>query len=158
MKSRLLFILPFLLTTFLSAQKKKEIKKYGIQSAVTTESQGDKSFVDSKELFGSDGRTAEHISYDKNGKLKKTLRYKYNEKGKISEEQEFDENNELKETRRFTYNSLDEKSGELVLDKSGTQVKKIVYLYDNRGLRTERRMFDANNRLISVKKTEYKFK
>ncbi len=56
------------------------------------------------------------------------------------------------------YDPAGEKTEELVQDKDGKQVKKIKYAHNSKGLKTEKKTYDANNNLISTKKISYTYR
>ena len=90
-----LFIMTLLISCFFcQAQKKKDIKKAGIKTITTTETQGTKSFNDSKVTYDAGGNIIEEINYDKEGNLKSTKKFKYNKDGDPIEETEYDEKSE----------------------------------------------------------------
>ena len=146
--------------SFLSsfAQKKKEVKKYGIRTASSTKTVGTKTVKDEKLSFNTSGLLTEEIKYDEEGALVSITRYKYNSEGDVIEETEYDEKNSLIEKRTTKYNVLSQKTEELIIDKDGKQVKKIIYTYDSKGLRTEKKTYDAGNRLVITKKIVYGYK
>lgn len=141
-----------------SAQKKKDIKKAGIRTITTTETQAAKTFSDSKVTYDANGNIIEEINYDKEGNLKSTKKFKYNKEDDPIEEIEYDEKNAVKEIRLTKYNSLGEKTEEQYLDKDKKQFKKYVYTVDAKGFKTERKHYDATNTLISTKKYAYGYK
>lgn len=156
--TRIFTSLLILLSFMSNAQKKKELRKYGIKSLVITDTQGNKVITDSKIIYNSLGLPVEETNYDKNGALKTITKYKYNTSGDVTEELEYDEKNNLKEKRTFKYNALEEKTEELITDSTGKQIKKIVYTYDSRGFKTTKQVYDGNNVLISSKKMIYSTK
>jgi hypothetical protein len=157
--NKLKYILPLALVLFLVnfsvAQKKKELKKYGIRNITVTETHGSKTVNDSKTTYDSNGEVIEEINYDKEGAVKTTVKYKNNKDGDVIEESEYDDKNALKEKRQYKYNGLGEKVEELVTDKDNKVIKKSVYTYDSKGFKTEKKTYDANNNLISSKKYTY---
>jgi hypothetical protein len=64
----------------------------------------------------------------------------------------------LKEKKQYKYNGLGEKTEELVTDKDGKVLKKVIYSYDARGLKADKKTYDAGNNLVSVKKYAYSYK
>src|ERR1700741_499661 len=90
--------------TFLTAQKKKEVKKFGIRSVTVTETEAGKTITDTKTSFDSNGEVSEEVNYDKSGALKSTTQYKYNKNGDPVEETEYDDKKQLKEKRIIKYN------------------------------------------------------
>ncbi len=158
-KIKSIFTIAFLtLCFFCQAQKKKDIKKAGIKTITTTETQGTKSFNDSKVTYDAAGNIIEEINYDKEGNLKSTKKFKYNKDGDPIEETEYDEKNTLKEIKLTKYNALGEKTEEQYLDKDKKQFKKYIYTFSAKGFKTERKHYDANNVLISTKKYAYGYK
>jgi hypothetical protein len=138
-----------------NSQKKKEIKKYGIKTVVSTETRGGKTINDSKTTFNSAGLATEEIKYDTDGNLKSITKYNYTTSGEVLEEMEYNAKNDLTEKRIYKYNALDEKIEELTLNANGKQLKKIIYTYDKRGLRTAKFTYDAGNNLVVTKRTTY---
>lgn len=57
----------------------------------------------------------------------------------------------------FTYNRNGDKSAEVTMDASGKVLKKSIYTYDTKGLKSERKTFNGENVLESTKKYEYTF-
>jgi YD repeat-containing protein len=141
-----------------NAQKKKDIKKAGIKTITTTETQGTKTFNDSKVTYDGSGNIIEEVNYDKEGNLKSTKKFKYNKDGDPIEETEYNEKNAIKEICLTKYNSLGEKIEEMYLDSNKKQVKKYVYTFDSKGFKTERKCYDGINTLISTKKYIYGYK
>ena len=158
-RRRYLFItIGFILVLCLSAQKKKEIKKYRIKTATSTKTLGNKQLKDEKLTFNADGLLTEEIKYNEVGEFVSVTRYKYNAEAEVTEESEFDENNVLIEKRTTKYNLLSQKIEERVTDKNGKQVKRFTYAYDAKGLRTEKKTYDGKNNLSVTKKIVYGYK
>ncbi len=157
-RSSFLIIVLLISCLFCQAQKKKDIRKAGIKTITTTETQGTKSFNDSKVTYDANGNMTEEINYDKEGNLKSIKKFKYNKDGHLIEETEYDEKKDLKEVRLTKYNSLGEKTEEQYLDKDKKQFKKYIYTFSAKGFKTERKHYDANNTLISTKKYAYGYK
>ena len=159
LKLKIYFVIVLSLTSLVfSAQKKKEIKKYGIKTVSSTQTQGSRTIKNSQLTYNSNGQLAVEILYDEEGRLLSTTKYKYNSEENVVEETEHDEKNVLKEKRTMKYNALSQKTEELVADKDGRQIKKFTYTYDSKGLRTEKKTFDANNTLMISKRVVYTFK
>lgn len=140
------------------AQSKKDIKKNKIGSLTVTETSGSKTINDSKTTYDENGEVIEKSEYNKDGILKKTMKYKMNNLGDVVQEEEYDEKNSLKEKTIISYNASGDKKDELVYDSNNKLVKKHVYVYDKKGLKTERKTYDASGKLISSKKYTYTFK
>lgn len=148
----------FLSVAIVAAQKKKEIKKYGIRSVTTTDTRSGKTVNDSKVTYDGSGEVIEEVNYDKEGVLKSTLKYKYNKDGDALEESEYDEKGILKEKKTYKYNAMGEKVEELVTDKDNKVLKKVIHIYDSKGLKIEKKTYDGNNVLLSSKKISYGYK
>lgn len=140
------------------AQKKKEVRKFGIRTVISTKTVGTKTVNDEKLSFNNAGLLTEEIHYDDNGLLTSYTKYRYNLSEDVIEESEYDKNNVLIEKRTMLYNSLAQKTEERVTDKNGKQLRRFIYAYDAKGLRKEKRTYDANNVLIVTKKIAYTFK
>jgi hypothetical protein len=50
---------------------------------------------------------------------------------------------------------MEQKTEEQFLDGNGKQIKKHTFTYTANGLKSEKKIFDANNTLISTKKYVY---
>lgn len=153
-----LFFISLFFFNFSSAQKKKEIKKFGIKSVTVTETKAKKTIIDSRCTYNSMGQLIIEVKYDSEGQLNSTTKYKYNTDGEVIEETEYDSRNGLTEKRTSTFNSFNQKIAELTVDKNGKQIKKSVYTYNTKGLRSEKKVYDGGNTLISTKKASYEFK
>jgi len=140
------------------AQKKKEIKKYGIRTVTSTKTLGAKTIKDEKLSYDKNGQLTEEIKYGEEGEVVSVTRYRYNAEGDVVEEAEYDGKNSLVEKKTIKYNVLLQKSEELVTGKDGNQIKKITYSYDAKGLRAEKKTYDANNVLVTTKKIVYGYK
>jgi hypothetical protein len=78
---------------------------------------------------------------------------RYDQLGNITEEMEYKLG---KVTKHFTYkyDSANNKIQETELDASGKKIRVSLYVYSN-GLRTEKTVYDGNNRLLSRKTYKY---
>lgn len=161
MKIPLKYVIVFLLSLAVlssGAQKKKEIKKYGIKTITSTKTQGTKILKDEKLTYNSSGLLIEEIKYDDQGNQAFITRYKYNIDEDVTEENLYDSKNVLTEKRVMKYNILSQKMEERVSDKAGKQIKRFTYVYDSKGLRTEKKTYDAANVLVTTKKIVYGYK
>jgi hypothetical protein len=61
----------------------------------------------------------------------------------------------LKEKRVMKYDLMEQKTEEQFLDGSGKQIKKHLFTYTANGLKSEKKVYDVNNILISTKKYTY---
>lgn len=120
----------------LFAQKSSEI----VQKGITVKRQydkdvedGDKEFyIDQEEFYDFRGEIIESKEYGDHGKkIKKWMKYKFDNDGNLLEE--------------------------LELDEKGEQVSRTTYTYEN-GLRMERNEYDAKNRLKKIRKYEYGYR
>jgi hypothetical protein len=153
-KYRIILIL--LLLNFISiAQKKKELKKFGIQTITTVETRNGKTFNDKQLTYDKLGEKIEEINYDKDGNLKNTIRYKYNKEGDVIEEIEFDSKALLVEKRTMKYNALKEKTEEIAIDREGKIQRRSIFSYNANGLKTEKKVYDGSNNLLFLKKYIY---
>jgi hypothetical protein len=158
MKIRVKYIIVLVFSVLVAnsvAQKKKEIKKFGIRTVTSTKTQGNKILKDEKQTFNSSGLLIEEIKYDDEGAQSSLTRYKYNADEDIIEETEYDEKNILLEKRVMKYNALAQKIEERVTGKDGRQIKRFTYTYDAKGLRNEKKTYDAANVLVITKKIVY---
>ncbi len=168
------------------SQGRKELKKYKIKAKteVVTDFVNGKEQVHNEllEKYDADGNTIESIEYNKDGTFKKKETRKYNKSGDVTEESRFDAAGTLLKKTVFTYNensdktseqtvdgsgkvvdwmksgynSLGEKIFELQLDEKGKTLRKSMFTYDKNSLKKEKKVYDGNDVLISVKKYNYK--
>ena len=82
---------------------------------------------ESEILYDNDGNVIEETEY-KIGKVSKHIKYEYNE-----------DHNKIRETE---------------LDPSGKKIKVTEYKYNN-GLKTEKTVYDGNNKILSKKTYKY---
>ncbi len=179
-------VIILLLTSQVSAQGKKTVKKFNLKgSTVTTTTYSDgkeMTFVESNLKFDKDGNVIEEIEFNNDGTFKKKETRIYNKNGEVTQECHYDKNDLLLTKLVITYNSnndklsehktdgsgkvlswtkygydtMGEKIFELELDDKGKTITKSMFTYDNNGLRKEKKVYDANEVLISVKKYSYK--
>mgnify|MGYP003595506981 CR=1 FL=1 len=113
--------------------------------------------------FDSKGNILEEISFDskpekdsKESNYKKVT-YKYNSTDDKTEENVYDNEGKLIKKTVFTYNRNGDKSAEVSMDASGKVLKKSIYTYDAKGLKAERKTYNGDNALESIKKYEYTY-
>ena len=117
-----------ILLTFCSfAQSKKDIKKNKIASVTVTETANGKTIDDSKTMYDANGEVIEKSEYNKEGSLKKTMKYKFNNLGDAVEEYEYDEKHNLKEQTLIRYNANGGKKEKLVYDGDTKLLNKDEY-------------------------------
>ena len=114
--------------------------------------------------FDSKGNTLEETSFEaknekesKDSNNNKKTTYKYNAGDDKTEENVFDGEGKLIKKTVYTYNRNGDKSAEVTMDASGKVLKKSIYTYDAKGLKAERKTYNGDNALESVKKYEYGF-
>lgn len=127
----LLFVLMISCPLWSFGQDKKAVK-HNLKSITEYEQKYDKGVAgkalkESEIRYDSDGNIIEEIEY-KLGKVSKHIKYEYNE-----------DHNKIRETE---------------LDPSGKKIKVTEYKYNN-GLKTEKTVYDANNKIVSRKTYKY---
>lgn len=140
------------------AQKKKDIRRYGVKTISSTKTIGTKTVKDEKLTYDSNGLLIEQVVYDEEGVFVRTTRFKYNLDEEVTEEADYDAVNALVEKRSMRYNYLSQKTEERVTDRLGKQIRRITYAYDGKGLRKEKKTYDANNVLVITKKISYTYR
>lgn len=115
------------------AQSKDLIKENNIKATTVTEydySSGKESKkLVSYEKFNTRGQVVEFIDYDKAGKQKERIEYKFNENNDCIEELYYDENNKLDKVYKYTYKGELKQTKEKYDAKSKLIWKK-VYTYE----------------------------
>lgn len=155
MKTRVFLFAILVCFLSVSAQKKKDLRKHHISCIITMHVESGKEHIDNKEFFNANGDKLLLLEYDKNGRFQGSVLYKYNNYGDVVEEKKSDRFGELMEQRIFVYNASRQKTTEIVNDKNGQLLKRFEYRYNKQGFKTERRHFDASNKLQSVKQFIY---
>ena len=128
----LLFFLVILCPSFLYGQDKKAVK-HKLKSTTEYEQKYEKGVAgkalkESEILYDTDGNIVEETEY-KLGKMSKHVMYQYD-----------DNNNKIRETE---------------LDPSGKKIKVTEFKYTADGLKSEKTVYDANNKIISKKTYKY---
>jgi len=149
-----IFFLIFYVSNFLSAQGKKNIRKYNIKLMIENITEGKTTYKSEQKTFDSNGNEQEWIKYNKDGSIMKKVVYKYDQNNNLLEEQEFS-GNQLNRKKVYTYNRFDEKETEITYDASGQMLKKEVFTYNNKGLKSEKKVYDGNNNLIEIHSYNY---
>ena len=84
--------------------------------------------------------------------------YKYNAHNDRVEEDEIDgSTGKITKYHIFQYNSKGERNIEETYDDDKKLLKKALFTYDNKGLKTEKKVYNANNVLEMTKKYVYEF-
>jgi YD repeat-containing protein len=142
----------------LHAQKKKEVKKHKILSESTVKTIANHTIPVSDTKFDAEGNITEETEYDEDGKFQRLTKYLYDQEGKLLEEQRLDASKVLVDKKIYKYSPTGKKTEELHQSKEGKTIKKSVWKYDAKGLKTEKVTYDGENKIVSVKKTNYKFR
>jgi uncharacterized protein YkuJ len=183
---RVLGMLVVLLPLVVTAQGKKTVKKFNLKSTTvntTDYSDGkERTFTESIEKFDKEGNVIEDTEFNKDGTFKKKETRIYNKAGDITQECHYDKNDALINKLVITYNdnndklseqktdgngkiiswvkygydAMGEKIFELELDEKGKTITKSLFSYDSKGLKKEKKVYDGNEVLLSVKKYTYK--
>ena len=69
----------------------------------------------------------------------------------------FGPENILMEKTLFTYDLFGRKTEERTTNATGSQVRRITYVYDKKGSLTERSTYNESNTIISIKKYVYTY-
>jgi hypothetical protein len=150
-----------LLSFFMNAQSKKEIKKYKIKmlTEIVTEVQDGKDIkrFDVVRKFDKNGFETEEINYDKKGDLAQKKLARYNKDGDKTEETVLDGNGKQVARETYVYNGYGEKTEEIHYDNQDKLAKKLIYSIDAKGLKTERKTYDAKGKLFQIKKYTYEY-
>jgi uncharacterized lipoprotein NlpE involved in copper resistance len=87
----------------------------------------------------------------------KKVTYKYNASNDKIEEVFMDADGIITKKIVYTYNRNGDKTVELTMDASSKVLKKSIYTYDAKGLKFERKNYNGENVLESIKKYEYTY-
>ncbi len=114
-------------------------------------------------VFDSKGNLMEESSFEPKAEKEskeannKKISYKYNASNDKTEENVYDTEGKLIKKILYTYNRNGDKSVELTMDANSKVLKKSIYTYDSKGLKLERKNYNGDNVLESVKKYDYAF-
>jgi len=154
------FILLMLVSVTTFAQSKKNLRANSIKSKLTqkivTIDGSQKKINDEYEEYDKHGNLILKIEYNKEGNLKEKTSYKYDKFNKLSEELNVDEKEGKITKTTFYYDALNNKIKEVVVDKEGNKLKVIEYKYE-KNLKSERREYDENQNLKSLKVYTYQY-
>ncbi|MBK7856487.1 MAG: hypothetical protein IPJ79_17755 [Bacteroidetes bacterium] len=169
------------------AQSRKEIKKLGIKSetvkVVEVANGQEKEIIESEELYDDNGNTVSEKEYDKKGVVQRKEVRTYNKNGDLTEEVDYGENETVIKKTVVLYNGNGEKTEEKTTDQSGKvtewykhgynargekiyelklapdakTITKSIFTYNNKGLKSEKKVFDANDKLLIHKRYYYRF-
>jgi hypothetical protein len=186
MKKSILILLPLLLfATLLFAGGKEKKNKVKSRTEYTTlyEKGKEITYKESYEEFNKEGKTVLKIEYKPDGtiltkesvkfdaygnvveeikidneknKYSKTT-FKYNADNEKSEEVEYDKNGIVLKKTVLNYNGEGNRTAEVVFDKDGNVLKKHIYSFNQKKMRTEKKTYNAQDILESLKKFEFSY-
>ncbi len=149
-----------IITNGLFSQSRNEIRDLDIVSVTEIEADYEdsngKEIVKFETFYDKRGNVIKELDYDKSGSLTKIITYEYNEDDNKIKEIHLKPNNTVIKTYIYSYDKglLTERKE---FDKNDKLISRNTYKYENR-LRTERNQYDESNRLIEKKKYIYKYK
>jgi hypothetical protein len=150
----LVIILIVICSTSVYGQKKKSAARNKLKSMTVFEQKGSgKATKDSETTFDSKGNIVEEIEYEYS-KVKKHLKYEYDEDGNKIKETELDALGKLSKVVEYKYDSDGRKIKETESNLSGKLTKITEYKYDG-DLKTEKNCYDGNNKIKSKKTYQY---
>lgn len=177
-----LYVLIFVSTCFLGfAQNKKQLKKNNIQQVESFITFPEGKLIQSIKKFDENGNEVFLEEYDQKGKLEKKRERIYDKNNLLLEEKDFNTKGELKKIEKYeydfglvtklsvfnekdeliklletSYNGFEEKIKEITKDGKGTVIETVEYTYDKNGLKTSKKTFDKEEKLIEHKTYKYK--
>mgnify|MGYP001608840273 CR=1 FL=1 len=148
------------LCNLVEAQSKKEVVKNEIKSATVKETKTGKAAVPvSYKKFDVSGNTIEKGEYNNEGGIKRKETFEYNGAGLEISQSIFKGNGSLKKKIIKKYSALggtgNEIAEELEYDENGKLAGKRVFIYNDKGLKAEKKEFDGGGKLLSITKYEY---
>jgi len=114
-------------------------------------------FKETYEEFDKNGKTTLKTEYSKSGSVKHQETYKYDSFVNVTEYVESDTKDGTVFKTVFTYNANGDKVSETITDVSCKLVEKSTYTYDSKGLRTEKREYNSDGSLKSIRKISYEY-
>jgi hypothetical protein len=141
----------------IQAQKKKSAARNNLKKVVEYEQKFDKlsnkPVKETETMFDEKGNIIEEIEYDED-KISSHKKYVYDENGNKAKEMELNAAGKITKTIEYKYDSEDRKIKEIETDASGKPYKISEYKYDG-DLRTEKTVYDKNNKIKSKKTYQY---
>jgi predicted mannosyl-3-phosphoglycerate phosphatase (HAD superfamily) len=154
-----LLSLIILFTVSVSAQSKKDIRNNKIVSELctisVTENGKDISYKDSYTVYDKNGNIVEQTEFNRDGSIKFKEINKYDAKKNKIEKTEYSDKDKKTIKTTYGYNANDDKVMETEYDNTGAIYRQSVFLYNNKGFKTEKRTIDGNKKLIAIKKYIY---
>lgn len=163
------------------SQSKKQLKKNNIQQLESFLAFPEGKLIQSVKKFDSNGNEVFFEEYDEKGRLEKKRERIYDKNNLLLEERDYNVRGELKKTEKYeydlglliklsifndkneliklhetSYNGFEEKIKEVTKDGKGSVLESIEYMYDKNGLKTDKKTFDKEGKLIEHKIYEYK--
>lgn len=137
-----------------SAQSKKEIRKYNIKSSTVTVDEVDnsgerKTRTDKIIEWDKNGNIIKDFEYNKDGKLKKGVKAKFDKNDKIIEEIFYDQDENIKETITYSYNRLNQRILSTIYNDKMEVSEIVKYEYNGFGELVSEISSDKNGILIS---------
>jgi flagellar basal body L-ring protein FlgH len=158
MKNNIILFVCFIFL-FFNAEASKNEKKNKVKSmtqyATLTDKGKTSTYKESYEEYDRNGKLTLKIDYKPDGTIDSKLVIKYNSSNDKSEETEYDAKGMMRKKTTWSYNAQGEKDTETDFDTAGKVKKKSRFAYNAKNLKTEKRTFNGNNVLESVKKYEY---
>jgi len=141
----------------MQAQKKKSAARNSLKNAIEYEQKFDKlsnkPVKASETLFDVKGNVIEEIEYDED-KISSHKKYTYDVNGNKTKEIELNATGKTTKIIEYKYDCEDHKIKEIETDASGKPIKISEYKY-NGDLRTEKIVYDKNNKMKSKKTYQY---
>jgi hypothetical protein len=135
-------------------QKKKSAVRNRLKTmTVYEQSEKNKNIKDSETKFDTQGNIVEEIEYE-DGKVKKHMKYEFDGDGNKIRETELDNAGKAMKNTEFKYDNDGKKTKEIELNALGKASKTTEYKYDG-DLKTEKIVYDANNKVKSRKTYQY---
>lgn len=142
------------------AQSKKDIKKHKIRlvQEYVSETKNGKTikYLDASKEYDKNACLISDVEYRKNGTIKKKEVHKYNVHKDRIETTEYDSVGFVHRIV-ISYSTDDEKAKELYYNEKGELQREVVYLYDDKELKTERRSTNSKKAIESVRTWLYEF-
>lgn len=150
------------ISTYISAQSKKELKDAGVVSRTENTSKLEKkvmiNYVESIEKYDDNGNKIELVESKSNGDIKTFDQFEYNDKGKLIKEYHIDPvSKKPKETVEYIYNEEDKLIKEIYFNKKNEINKTVDYTYENK-LKTQKKISNGSGKVIETKTYTYEKK
>jgi hypothetical protein len=153
------WIIVFLMICTVSTygQKKKSVVRNRLKTMIVYDQKNEKAvrkaLKDSETKFDTQGNVSEEIEYE-DSKVKKHMKYEYTDDGNKARETELDNDGKPTKIIEFKYDNDGKKIKEIELNSLGKASKTTEYKYDGE-LKTEKVVYDSNNKMKSKKTYQY---